>query len=116
MWAAVEFTHHRGVKLKNGQVHPRGVLRGEITSYAIGSKNTHAVGIRPGHVGADLANLYCIRLVAIGKDAFRLAGLERCGDPPAWVHQEWICRLEPRPPDLPEPGRPGRNIGNAPKV
>lgn len=108
MWAAVEFTHLRGVKLKSGRVHPRGVLRGEITSYALGTKNTHAVSIRPGHVGADLANLYCIRLVAIGKDVFRLAGLERHGDPPSWVHQEWICRLEARPADLPEPGRPGR--------
>jgi hypothetical protein len=108
MWAAVELTHHHGVQLKHGQVHPRGVLRGEIASYAVGRKNTHAIAIKYGHVGGDLANLYCVRLVSIGADLVRLAGLERCGDPPSWVHQEWICRLEPRPLDLPEPGRPGR--------
>jgi hypothetical protein len=98
MWAAVEFTHNRGVKLRPGTEHPRGVLAGELTSYTLGDKRLEAIALKPGpHGGDDLAVIYRPRFVGVGTDVFRISGLERVGDPPAWVHQEWICRPQPRP-------------------
>jgi hypothetical protein len=102
MWAVVKFTHNRGVKLRPGTEHPRGVLAGELSSYTLGQRRLEAVALKPGpHGGKDLAVIYRPRFVGIGTEVFRIGGLERVGDPPAWVHQEWICTPQPRPLDIP---------------
>jgi hypothetical protein len=98
MWAAVEFTHNRGVKLRPGTEHPRGVLAGELSSYTLGERRLEAIALKPSpHGGDDLAVIYRPRFVGVGTDLFRISGLERVGNPPAWVHQEWICTPLPRP-------------------
>jgi hypothetical protein len=87
MWARVEFTHHRGVKVRLGQAHPRGVLQGELKSYTVGPHHLNALALSPGPTGgAELAVIYRPRFVAVGNDVFRISGLERVGEPPAWVH------------------------------
>jgi hypothetical protein len=102
MWAAVKFTHNQGVKLAPGTEHPRGVLAGELSSYAVGQRRLEAVALQPGpRGGTDLAVIYRPRFVGIGPEVFRISGLERVGDPPAWVHQEWICTPSQRPADIP---------------
>lgn len=107
MWVVVEFTHRAGVKLARGQQHPRGRLEGEIVSYTVGQANVSAVALKCGlHVAPDLAVMYRPRLVGIGPDVFRISGLERHGEPRAWVHQEWICTVKRRPDD--PPGEPTR--------
>jgi hypothetical protein len=110
MWVAVEFTHLRGVKLRAGQAHPRGTLQGELVSYVLQAGCTSAVSLKTSlNVTADLAVMYRPRFVGVGGEVFRLAGLERAGDPSAWVHQEWICLPKPRPSDLlGEPSRARR--------
>jgi hypothetical protein len=108
MWATVEFTHSNGVKLRAGHQHPRGLLHGELTSYALGPYRLEALSLKPGlHGGLDLAVIYRPKFVAVGTDVFRVSGLERTGNPPAWVHQEWICTPHPRPADM--PGEPTRD-------
>lgn len=100
MWARVTFTHRRGVKLGQGQQHPRGLLEGELVSYVVGQRRLEAVALKASfHTGPDLAVLYRPRLVGIGLDNCRIAGLEHVGTGTdgAWVHQEWICLLEARP-------------------
>jgi hypothetical protein len=97
MWAAVEFTYNRGVKLRPRTEHPRGVLAGELSSYTLGDKRLEAIALKPSpHGGDDLAVVYRPRFVGMGTDVFRISGLERVGDPPAWVQQEWICTPLPR--------------------
>jgi hypothetical protein len=108
MWARIQLTHHRGVKIGAGQAHPRGVLQGELASYAVGPRHLTALALNPGPQGGpELAVIYRPRFVAVGSEVFRLSGLERIGEPPAWVHQEWICTPGPRPDDL--VGEPTRN-------
>lgn len=107
MWAAVDFTHHRGVKLRPGQAHPRGTLEGELVSYGLRASDTCVIALKAGqNVTGDLALMYRPRFVGVGGEVFRVAGLERSGNAPAWVHQEWICAPKPRPADI--PGEPTR--------
>jgi hypothetical protein len=107
MWACVELTHHRGVKVRTGQRHPRGVLQGELKSYTVGPHHLSALALSAGpHGGTELAVIYRPRFVAVGYEVFRISGLERIGEPPAWVHQEWLCTPGPRPEDI--PGEPTR--------
>lgn len=108
MWVtSLQLTHHRGVRVRPGQPHPRGVLEGELTSYMLGQARLDVVALKPGpHGGLDLAVIYRPRFVGIGNEVFRISGLERVGEPPAWVHQEWICTPGPRPTVI--PGEPSR--------
>jgi hypothetical protein len=107
MWVTVEFTHRQGVKLPRGQQHPRGRLAGEIVTYTLGQSLVDAISLKLSpHTGPDLAVMYRPRLVGVGREVMRIAGLERYGAPPAWTHQEWICHLTPRPADV--PGEPSR--------
>lgn len=96
MWAVVEFTHHKGEKIAKGFQHPCGTVDGHIQSYSLGESRSQIVSLRKsiGH-GDDTAQLYGVRLVGIGPEGIRLAGLERCGK--AWVHQEWICTIRHGP-------------------
>jgi hypothetical protein len=108
MWTRVEFTHHRGVKVRPGHAHPCGVLHGELASFTVGPRHLSALALNPGpHGGPELAVIYRPRFVAVGNDVFRVSGLERIGEPPAWVHQEWICTPGARPADI--PGEPTSN-------
>lgn len=107
MWVAVEFTHHRGVKLRAGHLHPRGILEGELVSYGLRASDTSVIALKAGQNAiGHLAIMVRPRFVGVGTEVFRVAGLERSGQPPAWVHQEWICLPKPRPADI--PGEPGR--------
>lgn len=107
MWAVVEFTHYRGVKLRVGQPHPRGTLEGELVSYGLRAVDTSVIALKAGpNVASDLAQMYRPRFVGVGTEVFRVAGLERSGAGPAWVHQEWICFPKQRPSDI--PGEPSR--------
>jgi hypothetical protein len=95
MRAAVEFTHHKGEKIARGAQHPRGIVEGRMQCFTLGGSRTLIVSLRKSvNHGDDLARLYGARLVGIGPEVIRLAGLERCGK--AWVHQEWICRVSGR--------------------
>lgn len=105
--AVIEFTHHRGVKLRVGQPHPRGTLEGELVSYGLRASDTCVIALKAGpNVASDLAQMYRTRFVGVGTEVFRVAGLERFGAAPAWVHQEWICFPRPRPAGI--PGEPSR--------
>ena len=96
------------MKIAPGHPRPLGVVQGELSTYALGQAHLTAVALKAGpHVTSDLAVIYRPRFVGIGTDVFRIAGLERVGDPPAWVHQEWICKPCQRPADI--PGEPTRN-------
>jgi hypothetical protein len=107
MWVKVELTHRQGVKLGRGQLHPRGRLEGELSTYTLGQSRVDAISLKLSpHTGLDVAVMYRPRLVGICADTFRIAGLERHGAPPAWMHQEWICQLAERPADV--PGEPSR--------
>jgi hypothetical protein len=105
MWAAVEFTDCKGVKLRPGEAHPRGSLEGEIQTYALGARRASVISVRLDVRGPDLAVLYGPRLAGIGPDVIRVLGFERSGQ--AWVRQEWICFLKARPRDV--PGEPTRD-------
>jgi hypothetical protein len=94
-FAQIEFTHCRGEKIATGSQHPRGIMKGHIQSFRLGDSPSHIVSLRASVTyGDESARLYSVRLVGIGPNVIRLAGLERCGD--AWVHQEWLCTLEKR--------------------
>ena len=93
MWVAVEFTHHRGVKLAKGERHPRGIIEGEVQSYALG--RSHAVQLKPDPDDGPAANMVAVQLIGIGPDVVQISGLERVAD--AWVRQQWICRVKERP-------------------
>jgi hypothetical protein len=78
MRAVVEFTRNRGVKLRPGSEHPRGVLTGDLSSYTLGDKQLGAVALKPSpHGGDDLAVIYRPRIVGVGTDVFRISGLPR---------------------------------------
>lgn len=84
-----------------GKVHPRGCLEGELVSYTLRQHDLGAVSLKQSlNAPTDLAVLYRPRFVGIGTDVVRIAGLERVGDPPCWVHQEWICTPRRRPADM----------------
>lgn len=105
MWSAVAFTHLDGVPLARGAAHPRGRIEGEVQSYAVGPRAKTVISLRVNVQGPDVARLYGSKLVGIGPDVVRMSGLERSGD--AWVRQEWICFLKPRPSEV--PGEPTRD-------
>ena len=110
MWAAIVFTHHRGVRLAPGKEHPRGCLEGELVSYRLRQDALSAVSLKAGlNAPTDLAVLYRPRFVGFSSDVVRIAGLERLGEPACWVHQELICAPRERPADIPyEPRRTRR--------
>lgn len=93
MWVAVEFTHHRGVKLGKGEQHPRGIIEGEVQTFALG--RSHAVQLKPDTENGPAANMVAVQLIGIGPDVMQISGLERIAN--AWVRQQWICRLKERP-------------------
>lgn len=105
MWAAVSFTHVKGVRLLPGQPHPRGSIEGEVQTFGLGRRATTVLGVRTDFRGPDVALLYACKVVGIGPDVVRLSGLERVGE--AWVRQEWICSLKLRPNVV--PGEPSRD-------
>lgn len=69
-------------------------FKGELQSYAIG--RSHAVQLKASPNESVLAIMVAVQLVGIGPDVIQISGLERHGD--AWMRQQWICRVKPRPP------------------
>jgi hypothetical protein len=93
MRATVEFTHCEGEKILKGNQHPRGIVTGHIQCFGLARSRSLIVSLRKSASdGDDIARLYGVRLVGIGPEVIRLAGLERRGK--AWVHQEWICTVK----------------------
>ena len=81
MRTTIHLHHHRGIRLGEHQVHPRGELKGELLTYTRVSKRgvlmVAMLRDPSNHISEPILELFDVCLYLIGPQGLHLRGLER---------------------------------------